>query len=285
MLVTCISHYTSQVETEGATELRSLLMDGLLVSRYSYNFFCTLHSPYTDLHSVWDGYFIAQALRNLPRNYTHALPSGATVVDVESHLRGTIYDPYVRRIMFEGFGAPSHPGRFLSTYQSWLTCPQTSTPSLSETFQTLLGFGKAGAGSDWDDDYLCPYAWAKDLQKLNCELPVWPKELDEPPYNHASSDSLDNYSHKHHAHHIHEGENELLEIFYEMDALTGRPPLPHPGVFELDTPEYAGRIRSEWLVERLLAMGGIRLAGLLNGLFLNPDELVNTSPNIPVFPL
>ena len=106
---------------------------------------------------MWDGYFIAQALRTIPQNYTRALPSDATTVDVESHLRETIYDPYIRRIMFEGFGTSSNPGRFLSTYSSWLTCPQTPTLSLTETLQTFLGFRKPGDESEgWDDDVLCP---------------------------------------------------------------------------------------------------------------------------------
>lgn len=239
---------------------------------------------------MWDGYFIAQALRTIPQNYTHSLPAGATTVDVESHLRGTIYDPYVRRIMFEGFGTSSHPGRFLSTYSSWLSCPQTPTPSFTETLQSFLGFRKAGDESEgWDDDVLCPYAWAKDLQKLNCELPVWPKELDEPPYNdHVSMTSAsppDDDSHEHHHKHPEDAEKELLETLEELDTRRGRPPKPHPGVFELDTPQYAGRIRSEWLVERLLAMGGIRLAGVLNGLFLSPEELEHTVDNLPALPL
>jgi hypothetical protein len=36
---------------------------------------------------------------------------------------------------------------------------------------------------------------------------------------------------------------------------------------ELDTPEYAGAIEQRMLLEKLLAQGGIRLAGLLNYLF------------------
>ena len=36
---------------------------------------------------------------------------------------------------------------------------------------------------------------------------------------------------------------------------------------QLDTPEYAGVIHDQWIIERLLAQGGIRLAGVLNYLF------------------
>ena len=36
---------------------------------------------------------------------------------------------------------------------------------------------------------------------------------------------------------------------------------------ELDTPEYAGKVRSELVVEKLIAQGVIRLVGVLNWLF------------------
>lgn len=45
-------------------------------------------------------------------------------------------------------------------------------------------------------------------------------------------------------------------------SVVGEPPY-----LELDTPEYSGKIRDEWVVEKLLAQGGIRLAGVLNYLF------------------
>jgi type IV secretory pathway TrbD component len=35
----------------------------------------------------------------------------------------------------------------------------------------------------------------------------------------------------------------------------------------LDTPKYAGQIRRKRIVEKQLAMGGIRTAAILNGLF------------------
>lgn len=44
---------------------------------------------------------------------------------------------------------------------------------------------------------------------------------------------------------------------------------------ELDTPEYAGRIAKEMLVERLLAMAGIRTAAVLNTIFGDPEESGN----------
>ena len=35
----------------------------------------------------------------------------------------------------------------------------------------------------------------------------------------------------------------------------------------LDTPEYAGQIEKDWVIEKLLAQGGLRLAGVLNAVF------------------
>ncbi|OBZ77524.1 Nuclease S1 [Grifola frondosa] len=133
----------------------------------------------TNLHSVWDSLLIAQALRTIPSNYTHPL-HGDAAVTVEPHLRGAIYDPYVRRIMHEGF-SPS--GRFADSSDGWLTCPQPeSEPEISmlERAQALFGIGAhATSGRQWDDAVLCPYAWARPIHELNCAFPLWPHELDQ----------------------------------------------------------------------------------------------------------
>jgi hypothetical protein len=39
------------------------------------------------------------------------------------------------------------------------------------------------------------------------------------------------------------------------------------GLPELDKPEYSGKIEDDWIVEKLLAQGGVRLAGILNAIF------------------
>ena len=41
--------------------------------------------------------------------------------------------------------------------------------------------------------------------------------------------------------------------------------------YELDTDEYAGVIGQRMIVEKLLAQGGVRLAGILNYVFANPE--------------
>ncbi|KAL1941699.1 hypothetical protein VTO73DRAFT_6699 [Trametes versicolor] len=251
----------------------------------------------TNLHSVWDGLLIAQALRLTPNNYSHPLP-GTGGVFVEPHLRGAIYDPYVRRIMHEGL-SPS--GRFAAESDNWLDCPtpadarpipptqNAGTSSAlgyalrllglgdSHTVQALLNLDvpaalglttRAGTEKEWDDAEVCPYAWARPIHALNCDasLPVWPHGLDAPGDEHGSP----------HAH------ADWPEVPYDVVdfldmrlleeagdagvAVGGRAPR-HPELFELDTPEYAGRLARGWVLERLLAMAGVRLAGVLTDIF------------------
>lgn len=61
-----------------------------------------------DLHSLWDGLLIAKALRSIPSNYTRPLP----VPGIEANLRDTIYDPFIRKIMWEGLGVGPPPAKF-----------------------------------------------------------------------------------------------------------------------------------------------------------------------------
>ncbi|KAH9852442.1 phospholipase C/P1 nuclease [Lenzites betulinus] len=237
----------------------------------------------TNLHSVWDGLLIAQALRLTPQNYTRALP-GSEGRLVEPHLRGAIYDPYIRRIMHEGL---SVGGRFDAESDGWLDCPvpahshedvQTLDASgafgyamsvLAPRVQALLTLDlpaalglttRPGAEKRWDDGSVCPYAWARPIHAMNCDasLPVWPHGLDAP------------------GDHTLEGWQEVpYDVVDFLDAslvedveveVGGRPPR-HPELFELDTPEYAGRLASGWVVERLLATAGVRLAGVLTDIF------------------
>ncbi|KAI0790376.1 S1/P1 nuclease-domain-containing protein [Abortiporus biennis] len=294
----------------------------------------TFDGRLTNLHSLWDGYLIAKALRTIPKNYSQPLSSIGSPVDVESHLFGAIYDPYIRRIMHEGFGIglsdASTSGRFASEYQDWLSCPEQPSPSfyqslavfirnirsllqsfagplgggrhISEAVSSLVDmiikFGKPRSsqrrvGNDegrWDNEVLCPYAWAKDLHKLNCEFPLWPRELDQGGSHEAFAAIEEEDEDEEHTHDYLDAENEVLEAWLQQQRAetlnaAQRPPSPHPDLLELDTPEYAGRISEEWLVERLVAMAGIRLAGLLNALFLPPDLLPHTSPTLPVISL
>ncbi|KAF8801068.1 phospholipase C/P1 nuclease [Phlegmacium glaucopus] len=186
---------------------------------------------HTNLHSVWDGFLIAKALRSVPRNYSRPLPYPA----IEGALRGAIYDSYIRRIMWEG---PLN--KWADEVQNWLSCstptPESSTSPVVEegTWQKVLSglssfntqLTKKGVEINPDGDVVCPHFWSQPLNALNCDI-VWPKEL--------SGDDVS-------------VDEELLQ---------------------LDTPEYAGVIQKRMLVEKLLAQGGIRLAGVLNYIFAN----------------
>ncbi|EIN09002.1 phospholipase C/P1 nuclease [Punctularia strigosozonata HHB-11173 SS5] len=235
----------------------------------------------SNLHSVWDGLLIAKALRTIPGNYTRPLPSP----QIEAALRGTIYDPYIRRVMFEGL---LEGGRWHDEVEEWLTCP-ASVPLgithaesgtsrflaslMSQLKHALFGaYGIMGSrtsspGDETDDANVCPYHWAAPIHKLNCEI-VWPKALDEPPY--LANPLLDTTSPEDH-HHASSVEEELAQ-FDEDGHFVGGPRKPYPWL-ELDTPEYAGVIAKEYVVEHLLAMGGIRLAAILNWLFAEVDEV------------
>ena len=135
---------------------------------------------------------------------------------LEASLRGAIYDPYVRRIVWDGVGVGRGTGRWESEADSWFACP-VSFLSSSEPQLVLAAppyGGPDGPPGTSDSDLLCPYAWVAPIHQLNCDF-VWP---------------------------------------------VGDYP-------ELDTPEYSGRIARDWVVEKLLAQGGVRLAGILNALF------------------
>ncbi|RDB18622.1 Endonuclease 2 [Hypsizygus marmoreus] len=201
----------------------------------------------TNLHSLWDGLLIAKAIRQVPRNYSRPLPSR----QIEFALRGTIYDSYVRRIMWEGI-----LNKWADDVSDWVACPSTSQPTPPSTLwqhvlSTVSRFTHIRSVEDETDDHtLCPYHWAEPIHKLNCEI-VWPKELDEPPYKDAPH--LDDA-------HDHSCCDESLELTSEDYAANG----PY---LELDTPEYSGVITERMIVEKLLAQAGIRLAAVINWLF------------------
>jgi len=207
-------------------------------------------------HAVWDNALIAKAIRLTPAKYSKPIRAPT----LESSLRGAIYDPYVRRIYWEGLGKDQQSGRWGSEVDSWLSCPPAPefefTPmqlELEQPQQVLMGAataprkkpkkGGSGPPTTSDSDTLCPYAWAEPIQALNCGV-VWPAELDDPQFATHADDEED-------------------------DAFAGR--APRKEYLELDTPEYSGQIEKDWLVEKLLMQGGVRLAGILNAIFAPPQ--------------
>ena len=175
---------------------------------------------------------IAKAIRTVPRNYSRPLPYPS----IERVLRGTIYDSYIRRIMWEGT-----LDKWADEIDDWLSCPipspESSVVEPEDTWQKVLSglssfnslFKRKGVELNPDGDVVCPYFWSQPLAALNCDI-VWPKQL-----TFKESEG-------------HESSSEAARL-------------------ELDTPEYAGVIEKRMLVEKMLAQGGVRLAGILNYLF------------------
>jgi hypothetical protein len=208
---------------------------------------------------------IAKSLRTIPANYTRPLRNAPAV---EAVLRGTIYDPYVRRVMHEGLLPGS--GSWATEVPAWLTCPERAAPTAWTRMQRVLGLQSADAGEEFDDGLVCPYHWAQAVHPLNCAL-IWPKALDLRAGDasaHADADA-DEDAHRGCHHHT----DVAAELAAAAAPAAGPPHSPPGPSIELDTPEYAGRIARERVLERLMAQAGVRLAAILNTLFVAPDEL------------
>lgn len=228
-----------------------------------------------DLHSLWDSGLISQRLRTLPWNYTQPLP----LPEVEIFLRDTIYDPYIRRVVWEGV-----LGTWQDELDAWLSCPESSAsahrrPQPASIWQSVLSFlsstvgsgnvvgagvgeGESGGGLGVDDDTLCPYAWAKSIHQLNCEI-VFPEELDKVYASRVFQPETNDHD-----------EEELGEGCNCDDAHDDVTAFKRKKThyLELDTPEYAGVIKERWIIEKLLTQGGVRLAAVLNWIFAELDE-------------
>lgn len=124
-----------------------------------------------DLHSVWDSRLISKSLRTVAQNYTRPLPSR----QVESALRGTIYDPYIREIMWEGV-----MGAWKDELEDWLSCPEDISP-LPTNSQTpfILSPATGMRVLNTASESICPFAWAQPIHQLNCDI-IWPASLDQP---------------------------------------------------------------------------------------------------------
>lgn len=160
---------------------------------------------------MWDTNVVDLAVENTPAEWGKTLSP-----NIEQHLHGNKYDPLIRKIIVGGINR-----NWASQAFPWIQCPTITNPS-SPNEQVVLSQWDA---RETDDNSVCPWYWANPIHNLTCDW-IWPKKLDEPPYN--------------------EGNGILLELY---------------------TDDYAGKITKEWVVEKLLAMSGVRLAWILNLIF------------------
>lgn len=112
---------------------------------------------------LWDTGLITKAVRE-QHNYTRPLPSD----QIESQLRHTIYDPYIRLILWEGVRV-----WWRESLNSWFTCPTPSildqNPSSQLAFTSKLTRDVSMS--------VCAETWARETHKITCGM-VFPKDYD-----------------------------------------------------------------------------------------------------------
>jgi len=229
---------------------------------------------HTNLHSVWDTYLLSKAIRMVPLNYSLPLPCDK----VEAALQGAIYDSYIRRILFEGvFDA------WANVIPDWLICAMplstlrpTAEKAIPSGNLSLLGLWKSlvgvvngvqtimsklnpktGVDILPDGPIVCPYYWAQPIHRLNCDI-VWPVELDDPRMSAQFYSAVDEC-----------GAQEDVSDWHLEPCLGDE---ARANLIQLDSPKYSEVIAQRMVVERLLAQGGIRLAGILNYIFAPKDD-------------
>lgn len=189
-----------------------------------------------ELHSVWDTLLIAKSILLVPQNYTEALPSKY----IERALFGKAYDPYVRQIMYEGV-----LDRYTDELNDWLACPAV------------------------DDSSVRVYPPTERMQ----QLPLTPSRM-----NLVKSSMTGRKPAKD----VPPTDDNIIcpfawaEPMHKLNCEIAWPrELDDPereGYLELDSEEYSGKIREQWIVEKQLAMGGVRLAAILNYLFAGDEK-------------
>ena len=83
---------------------------------------------------------------------------------VESVLTGEKYDPYIRRIMWEGV-----LGSWKKDVDTWFRCARTRDFPAQQVIMM-------GVEINPDGPVVCPYQWAKPIHKINCDI-AWPLDL------------------------------------------------------------------------------------------------------------
>lgn len=220
-----------------------------------------------NLHSVWDSGIITKNIRELA-NYTSPLPSK----QIEDALPGAIFDSYVRWIVWEGIRQ-----WWRDDLEDWLACPASGDPyphsSLGSYPADVRTQAVAPRGGLVEDalglaqtalDYMpnsvhsllgplipAPARLTEGFnQKLLSNTPqaltAAGEEFKQPacPYTWAKN-----------IHHLN------CDVAWPTEYTGGGP------LIELDTDKYIGEISRQKTMEGLLAMGGLRLAKVLNEVF------------------
>ncbi|RXW17643.1 hypothetical protein EST38_g8210 [Candolleomyces aberdarensis] len=213
----------------------------------------------SNLHRVWGTGLLARLIRIVPPQYSSPLPDRSDLPipsqQIELALRHAIYDPLVRRVMWEGVES-----KWINDIDDWISCPAVPTAPAPESQSTsILSIVSGVLSNPWtlpralvkivssasrervdilpDGPRVCPYAWSTPVHALNCKY-VWPPAL----IANATKPKVEEFSH----------------------ARAARPPI-------LDTPAYMAALDDNLVLEKLVAQGGLRLAGVLNWLFATKE--------------
>lgn len=186
-------------------------------------------------------------------NYTTPLP----IPRIESALQGRAYDSYVRWILTEGLG-----GWWRDEWQQWSTCPDAD-----EREQLALSMGNSSSPTNRVDETdlpLCPMAWTKPMHPLVCKyafaapVPALDAEVSEDDDAAATPSWMDTMRRRRRG-------RRGRRPSPSPPRTPGTTPPPHGDLPEL-ADEYLERIDADKVIQKQLAMGGVRLAAILNTL-------------------
>lgn len=205
------------------------------------------------LHSVWDSSILLRKIATLG-NYT----TGTGNRQLESALRGNIYDPYVRFIVKEGIW-----GWWKESSKGWFDCPEEG-----EHFPTN---DEVGFRSDGDDTGV----WGKVREVVRAALPTrWGNVLvntglvpTPTPAEYLDPTSL-----------VSSGWSPACpytwgKALHPYNCAYAWPKDYHHGI-ELDDGEYMERLTRDKIFESLLGQAGIRLAAVLNSIYADEEGRV-----------
>ncbi|KAF8594396.1 phospholipase C/P1 nuclease [Ceratobasidium sp. AG-I] len=188
----------------------------------------------TSLHIMWDDYLIAQRIRTLP-NYTHPLPIDST---------------------------PSIPPSVLIRNQKIEAALGGSSYDPYVRFIVLEGiYGWwADKMTEWTT---CPQLVSQDLGLSTSEQTVFSEAVrdENPPFEDPTNLPVCPY-------HWAAASHQLICDFAWPAGLSSSSPRK-----EMSNTTYAARVESEKIVEKQLALGGLRLAAALNTLLGDEEEM------------